>query len=469
MAVDLDRLPSKRDGGAVGERNNALNRGVFLATRNGAPIERHVADARAAGLPARETAATVASATAAGKKGARTLVTNARSPEGLACCLNGLGVGLRLNTRARRYEYRIDGAWLVADDERDAWLRGEIAKQFSAKSGSNDAMSLKYSADMFLDLRRALGNDLRIDPFRDWLEALPPWDGVPRIDNLLCLMFGAEDEAIVKWASRYIGIGAVQRAFEPGAKIDEVPVLLGEQGTGKSAFVRTWFSEAQHEWHGDGVDLGARNKEQGEQLAGRAVCELSELAGLRKAEIEKLKSFITRQDDGQFRWAYTRSPVPSPRVCIFVGTTNEPECLPNDPSGNRRFVVCELKHGCDVQAASVDREQWWAEALARHHDGERANLPRDLHQAAADIAESHRARDSLEEEVRNAVVDLDASGFTLNDLNDAVFGTYIQGNPSGRPPDKQTQKRLADALRNLGFRRAQTRRNGDRRYLWRHG
>ena len=102
-------------------------------------------------------------------------------------------------------------------------------------------MPLKYSAEVFLDLRRALGNDLRIDPFLGWLEALPPWDRKPRIDNLLCKMFGADDEAIVKWASRYIGIGAVQRAFEPGAKIDEVPVLLGDQGSGKSAFVRALF------------------------------------------------------------------------------------------------------------------------------------------------------------------------------------------------------------------------------------
>ena len=92
-------------------------------------------------------------------------------------------------------------------------------------------------------------------------------------------MFGAEDAPLVRWASRYIGIGAIQRAFLPGAKIDEVPVLLGDQGSGKSAFVRAWFSESQHEWHGDGVDLGARPKEQSEQLSGRAVCELSELGG----------------------------------------------------------------------------------------------------------------------------------------------------------------------------------------------
>ena len=463
MAVDLDQLPSKRDGGAVGERNNTLNKSVYLATRNGQPIDEAVAAAREAGLPEREIAATVESAVTAGKrKGARTLVPSARIPEGLAYCLDSLGIGLRLNTRAKRYEYFLDGAWRVADDERDAWLRGTIAKNFSARSGSNEAMPLKYSAEMFLDLRRALGNDLRRDPFRDWLEALAPWDGVPRIDGLLGRLFGAEDGTLVRWASRYIGIGAVQRAFQPGAKIDEVPILLGEQGTGKSAFVRTWFSEAQHEWHGDAVDLSARPKEQAEQLAGRVVCELSELAGIRKAELERLKSFVTRQDDGQFRWAYARSPIPSPRVCIFVGTTNEAECLPNDPSGNRRFVVIELKHGCDVQAASIDREQWWAEALARYRDGARANLPRDLHPVAAEQAEAHRARDSMEEAVALATVDL-GSNFTLNDLNDEVFGH------GSKPPDKLMQKRLSDALRNLGFRRARTRQNGVRQMVWSRG
>ena len=150
--------------------------------------------------------------------------------------------------------------------------------------------------------------------------------------------------------------------------------------------------------------------------------------------------------------------------CVFVGTTNDAECLPNDPSGNRRFVVIELAHSCDVQAAAIDREQWWTEALARYHAGERANLPRDLHQAAADIAESHRARDSLEEEIHDAMVDLDVAGFTLNELSAAVF---LHGD--GRPPDKVMQMRLSAALRNLGFKRVQAQRHGVRQYLWRRG
>ena len=459
--ADLARLPpllSVVEGG----RNDALNKEVFKATLKGEPIEPHVNAAREAGLGEPEIAATVASSTAGGERVRGTEVPNPRSPDGFAYCLNGLGIGLRLNTRAKRYEYRIDGAWEHARDEREAWLRGLIAKTYKAKSGANLGR-LKYSADMFLELKRALGNDSRVDPFREWLEALAAWDGTARIDNLLCHMFGAENTRLVRWASGYIGIGAIQRAYEPGGKLDEVPVLLGDQGTGKSAFVRAWFSEAQHEWHGDGVDLGARPKEQSEQLSGRAVCELSELAGLRKAEIEKLKSFITRQDDGQFRWAYARSPVPSPRVCVFVGTTNEPECLPNDPSGNRRFVVIELAHGCDVQAASVDREQWWAEALARYHKGDRANLPRELHQVAADNAEGHRSRDSLEEDVHNAVCDLDqVNGFTLMEIYAIIHTLHMPA-----APDKAYQMRLGAALRNEGFKSFDVQRGGVRQYLWR--
>ena len=402
-------------------------------------------------MPEREIATTAEnSVTAAARQGVRTLVANARTPAGLAFCLDHLGVELQLNTRAKRYEYCLGGKWEVADDERDAWLRHLIATTFSTKGGANAAMPLKYSAEVFLDLRRALGNGLRRDPFRDWLEALPPWDGVGRIDGLLTGLFGAEDDPLTRWASRYIGIGAVQRALAPGCKIDEMPVLLGAQGVGKSAFARNWFSEVQHEWHGDAVDLGDKPKEQAEQLAGRVVCELSEMTGIRKAELERLKSFITRQDDGQFRWAYARAPVPSPRMCVFIGTTNEAECLPNDPSGNRRFVVVALERGCDVEAASVDRDQWWAEALARYQKGERANLQRELLPLAAERAEDHRDRDSVEQDIADALHDLGGE-FTVNDLHDALRAADAQA--WGRVLDKALQMRLGTALRNLGFKK----------------
>ena len=464
IAADLARLPTRGGGNVVqlglpaeGERNNTLFKEVISAAEKGdeAGVKRAKERAVAAGLGAREVEGTAASAT----NRASTLIGNPYSSDGLAEALRTIGVGVRLNVRAKRYEYHITGAWIVADDERDSWVRQEIARHCTARKGST-SQRLKYATETYLDLRRALGNNLRIDPFIVFLKGLPEWDGQPRIDSLLTNMFGAGDDELSKWASRYIGLAAIQRAAEPGSKIDEVPVLLGEQGCGKSHFVRAWFDEDQHEWHGDAVDLGAKAKEQAEQMAGRVVCELSELTGIRKAELERLKAFITRQDDGQFRWAYARSPVPSPRMCIFLGTTNQAECLPNDPSGNRRFVVIELQHGCDVEAASADRIQWWSEALSRYRAGERANLPRGLHALAGDRAKEHREPDALEQDIIEALIDLRAE-FSVSELYYA-----LPGNGGAKPPDRPMQMRLANALKNLGFRGQRVRQGAIRLMVW---
>ena len=123
---------------------------------------------------------------------------------------------------------------------------------------------------------------------------------------------------------------------------------------------------------------------------------------------------------------------------------------------------------CDVLAASIDREHWWAEALARYQAGERANLPRDLHQAAAD----HRGEriglgTSLEEDIHDAVVDLDIGGFTL----ERAERCGVRNIRTRQPLWEATRQGDADAAVGLpfeimGFKRARTRLNGVRQWLW---
>ena len=119
--------------------------------------------------------------------------------------------------------------------------------------------------------------------------------------------------------------------------------------------------------------------------------------------MESLKAFISRQDDGGVRMAYARRPEPQPRRCILVGTTNSDSCLPNDPSGLRRFVPVMLgPQGCDVaRTIPPIREQLWAEAMDwyRTRDPEDdGQLPRSLHLGAAEKAERYRSRDAVIED-----------------------------------------------------------------------
>ena len=87
-------------------------------------------------------------------------------------------------------------------------------------------------------------------------------------------------------------VAAVARAYHPGTKFDLVLTLVGPQGTGKSTFFRklgkAWFSD---------TFLTVQGKEAFEQIQGAWLIEIGELAGLRKAEVETIKHFISKCED----------------------------------------------------------------------------------------------------------------------------------------------------------------------------
>ena len=158
-------------------------------------------------------------------------------------------------------------------------------------------------------------------------------------------------------------------------------------------------------WFVSGLDLAADDKTLTEAVIGSVIVEAAEMVGAGRADLARMKAFATRQNDGHLRLAYRRNREPSARRSIIVGTANPSPAgiLPNDPSGNTRFVVVDLP-ACRSLAGPVEawiserRAQLWAEAAARYAAGERANLPEDLQPAAAAAAESHRRKDELLED-----------------------------------------------------------------------
>ena len=392
-------------------------------------------------------------------------IKHAHTPAGLMTALKQVGVGdARLDERAQQMELYLDGKWGSIDDYLVQNLRCVQIPNRCLTNKGDQVQRLLYSTDSLLCYLKALVHDRRCDPFLVWVEGLPPWDQTPRVDGLLTRLFGAPDDALSRWASRYIGVAALQRAYTPGAKLDETPVLVGAQDVGKSSFTKAWFGEDHSHWHGDGADLSKSGKEAAESLDGKVLVELAELDGLRKADITRVKAFLSRQDDGQFRRAFARITVPSPRRCVFVGTANPSELgvLPNDSSGNRRLIPVVLKHEAHVEpVADAERCMWWAECLERYRGGERGNLPRNLKELAAERAEEHRAEDALEHELRDLLVDLDTqTGFTLNELHEMRFGHGTSA------PNKPDQSRYAAALRNLGLDKRRMMRHGGRSMLW---
>ena len=131
---------------------------------------------------------------------------------------------------------------------------------------------------------------------------------------------------------------------------------------------------------------------------------------MRKAELENLKSFITRQVD-IVRLAYRRNTLHMPRRFVIVGTTNNLNCLPNDPDGNRRFIPLKLIPKGANSASKVrkyldeHREQLWSEALQKYHLGAKPRLPEEYKARAKLLAENHRDRDEALESAILTVCD----------------------------------------------------------------
>lgn len=175
---------------------------------------------------------------------------------------------------------------------------------------------------------------------------------------------------------------AVARIYRPGVKFDCVPVLDGEQGIGKSSIVKDLVTS---EYYSESLSLTDMDDKSGaEKLQGFWVVEIGELAGMKKADIEKVKAFLSTADD-KYRPSYGKTVESHPRQCVIIATVNGERGYLRDITGNRRFWVIKLHQQRQKQKWHFDqsfRDQFWAEAKAIYESGETLYLEGDLLDAA---------------------------------------------------------------------------------------
>ena len=390
---------------------------------------------------------------------AKTLKKNAAS---LKLTMSILGCQARYNTRAAHIEFKteLDSKWVQGTDRFCADLRDKIADNFTYEVPNQGKQPFRFSAQGFDETLNAIVFHAEVDPFIEWLENLPAWDETYRIDEYLSDIFGISKTEISLWVSQFLFLGPIQRAYKPGAKLDEMPVLVGSQGIGKSALLRSILPPEFPEFFADNLDLAGDKKQRIETLQGRVLVEASEMAGSTRAELQSLKAFATAQDDGTVRLAYRRNPEDSPRRCVIIGTADRDNCLPNDPAGLRRFVPVNLGGSAAFAIETFmdeNRVQLWAESLDRYHSGIRAGLPRDLKLEAAEVAEKFRNRDEI---LEDAVQSITLKSGTLEEI------AQLLGIDNHQKLDMRITKRLSAALLNAGWGKTRVRVDGKQKRIF---
>lgn len=262
----------------------------------------------------------------------------------------------------------------------------------------------------------------KFHPIRDYLGTLK-WDGIPRLDTLFIEYMGAEDNLYVRSVTRKCLVAACARVHQPGIKFDYVVTFVGPQGLGKSSLIgklgKEWFSESFSTVQG---------KEAFEQLQGVWLIEMAELAGLKKADVENVKHFISKRED-RYRAAYGRRVENYPRQVVFFGSTNKPDFL-RDATGNRRFWPIAANEKAITKTAlndltDYDTDQIWAEAMHYYRNGETLYLSKEVEALAREVQAGHSEQDERIGMIEKYLDTLLPEGWPEMDLNERT--SYLRG------------------------------------------
>lgn len=258
-------------------------------------------------------------------------------------------------------------AWTDTDD---SYMRMYIEANYGS-----------YSKDKIFDAINVVSEHNTYDPVRDFIKA-EKWDGKPRIETALVDYLGAEDTPYTREVTRKSLVAAVARVMDPGTKFDIMTIIGGPQGIGKSTFLRT----ISNGWFIDGIK-SFDDKDTTNKMRASWIIEMGELAGLNKMETERIKQFLSQNED-VMRLPYGRRVGVYPRRCVFFGTSNNYDYL-KDPTGSRRFWPVDA--GVNMPTKNVFRDllkevpQLWAEAYHYYLKGENIMV---LDEKIAKIAEA---------------------------------------------------------------------------------
>ena len=254
-----------------------------------------------------------------------------------------------------------------------------------------------WSPAKFKDALLAVTSSDRLyHPVKEYLSELK-WDGIKRLDTLLVDYLGADDTEYVRAVTRKTIVAAVARIFKPGIKFDSILVISGKQGIGKS----TLFAKLGKQWFSDSLSIAdMKDKTASEKLQGYWILEISELNGMKKVDVETIKSFVSRTDD-KYRQAYGSSVESHPRSCIIVGTTNSDSGFLRDITGNRRFFPVNITGTGKYHPWELTEvDQIWAEAVEYYNCGEELFLKGEIAQQAYE-----KQRDAMESDDREGIVE----------------------------------------------------------------
>jgi predicted P-loop ATPase len=308
-------------------------------------------------------------------------------PHNVVVMLETIGCEIRMNTWLNQLEIRGGADKIHWQD----WTKFDDVVLNKLYKWAYD-VRFKVTKDFLKSILSDIADENKQDPVVNEIEALRlAWDGTPRLATWLTATLGVSCDLYHQAVSRNVIGGIVKRALSPGCKHDEVMILMGAQGTGKSTLCRALA--LNEKWFSDSVSFAGTPQNTIPQLFGKLVIELGELDGMQKTEVEGIKRILSTQSDS-VTLKYQTFTSEHPRRCVFIGTSNEHAPLV-DITGNRRFLPVRVQ-SVNLDWLNANVRQLIGEAAQRYKDGESFSIPKEIWPIAAEHQEAARTASDVE-------------------------------------------------------------------------
>ena len=265
-------------------------------------------------------------------------------------------------------------------------------KEFNGREFNDFDLNILYNdieRDLDLSSRAKMDSALmevfdknKYNPIIDYLNTVE-WDGQKRIESLFIDLLDADDTELNRYMTKIWFVAAVKRIFEPGCKFDNMIVLQGEQGIGKSSICDLISFK-----YSNNVSLNeVGHKDLINKLNRTWIAVVDELDSFNKKEMSNIKTFISNTKDTA-RLAFDKNAATYSRHCVFIGSTNDSTFLRDNTSiVERRFWVIKCnktkKDGRIFEVLTQEYiNQLWAEAVSYYK--ENPNMYLDITQDLMD-------------------------------------------------------------------------------------
>ena len=309
-------------------------------------------------------------------------------------------------------------------EKRDKELfRMEIEKRFKFKAKVIDLDTAIISAS----------DKFRYHPIKNQILAVS-WDEQPRAESFFIDVLGVEDNVYNRECTRKWLLASLTRLFNNGVKFDEMIILQGGQGIGKSTTLQRLSL-------GYYTDITEKISDEVTFKVMRTwLVELSELSTMMKTDSDSFKAWLSATKD-TVRKKYGSDPNDYPRTFTVLGTTNNKEIL-KDRTGNRRYwlMYCE-KDKIKSTIWSLDNQyilQLWSEVYQWYKNGENLLISEETKQYMEKLSSGALEYNPLEERI-NSMLDMYVPNNWKEIINDSMrrheyynhvndYTTYGNGN-----------------------------------------